>query len=43
MVMPIVTEQPLALEPTTRDDFLGSQAGPRPTPASRVTVAGSRA
>ena len=43
MVIPIVTEVPLALEPTTRDDFLGSQAAPRPTPVSRVTVAGSRA
>jgi hypothetical protein len=43
MVIPIVTEQPLALEPTTRDDFLGSQAAPRPTPVSRVTVAGSHA
>ena len=43
MVIPIVTEQPLALEPTTRDDFLGSQAAPRPTPVSRVTAAGSRA
>ena len=43
MVIPIVTEMPLALEPTTRDDFLGSQAAPRPTPVSRVTAAGSRA
>ncbi|MEA2492559.1 MAG: hypothetical protein QOJ29_470 [Thermoleophilaceae bacterium] len=34
MVIPIVTELPLALEPTTRDDFLGSQAAPRPTPVS---------
>jgi hypothetical protein len=43
MVIPIVTELPLALEPTTRDDFLGSQAAPRPTRVSRVTAAGSRA
>jgi hypothetical protein len=42
MVIPIVTEVPLALEPTTRDDFLGSQAAPRPTPVSRVSAAGSR-
>ena len=40
MVIPIVTEQPLALEPTTRDDFLGSQPAPRPTPVSRVAAAG---
>jgi hypothetical protein len=43
MVTPIVTELPLALEPTTRDDFLGSQAAPRPSAVSRVTAAGSRA
>jgi hypothetical protein len=43
MVIPVVTELPLALEPATRDDFLGSQAAPRPTPVSRVTVSGSRA
>lgn len=43
MVIPIVTELPLALEPTTRDDFLGSQAAPRPTPVSRVMAVGSRA
>ena len=43
MVVPIVTELPLALEPTTRDDFLGSQAAPQPTPVSRVKAAGSRA
>jgi hypothetical protein len=43
MVIPIVTEQPLVLEPTTRDDFLGSQAAPRPAAVSRVTAAGSRA
>ena len=42
MVIPIVTEQPLVLEPTTRDDFLGSQSAPRPAPGSRVTADGSR-
>jgi hypothetical protein len=43
MVIPIVTELPLALEPTTRDDFLGSQSAPRPSPLSRVMAVGSRA
>ena len=43
MVIPIVTELPLALEPTTRDDFLGPQAAPRTTPASRIVAVGSRA
>jgi hypothetical protein len=44
MVIPIVTEQPLALEPTTRDDFLGSQTiAPRPTAVPRATAERSRA
>jgi hypothetical protein len=30
MVIPIVTELPLTLEPTTRDDFLGSHTSPAP-------------
>ena len=30
MVTPIVTELPLTLQPTTRDDFLGSHTSPAP-------------